>query len=173
MTGADQHIYIAFSVRAHSNLRQEMEHRSLFQSMKIASPAQNGMSQSFLWCIDRACSHRIHTIHASVRVSTKGSGWAYHRRNLLCTHPWNEGHTFQNSLFILIETMTESIQKVLHISDKLVNEIYMDFYCRLPEYMHDKLTSDYKVAWGYFCSLDIEFSRLNARYLCGKFKLIY
>lgn len=57
-----------------------------------------------------------------------------------------EDITFQHSLFILIEAMTESIQQVLHISDELVNEIYMDFFRRLPEYMQDALTSDYKVA---------------------------
>lgn len=57
-----------------------------------------------------------------------------------------EDVTFQHSLFILIEAMTESIQQMLHISDEMVNEIYLDFFRRLPEYMQDALTSDYKVA---------------------------
>lgn len=48
MAGADQHRYIAFSRRDHSDLRQKMGHRSLFQSMQITSPAQDGMPQSFL-----------------------------------------------------------------------------------------------------------------------------
>ncbi|HCS67045.1 MAG TPA: hypothetical protein DIW34_02180 [Oribacterium sp.] len=56
-----------------------------------------------------------------------------------------EDITFQHSIFVLIEAMTESIQQVLHISDELVNEIYMDFFRRLLEYMQDALTSDYKV----------------------------
>lgn len=58
-----------------------------------------------------------------------------------------EDITFQHSLFILIEVMAESIQQMPHISDELVNEIYMDFFRRLPKYMQqDALTSDYKVA---------------------------
>jgi hypothetical protein len=57
-----------------------------------------------------------------------------------------EDITFQHSLFLIIETMTESIKHVLHISDDLIDEIYKDFFFRLPEYMQNALTSDYRVA---------------------------
>ena len=57
-----------------------------------------------------------------------------------------EDITFQHSLFILVEAMTASIKNILHITDEQVEEIYKDFFFRLPEYMQDALTSDYKVA---------------------------
>ncbi|WP_036613334.1 IS4 family transposase [Oribacterium sp. P6A1] len=57
-----------------------------------------------------------------------------------------EDISFQHSMFILIEAMTESIKNVLQITDAQVDEIYKDFFFRLPEYMQDALTSNYKVA---------------------------
>ncbi|WP_036613623.1 IS4 family transposase [Oribacterium sp. P6A1] len=57
-----------------------------------------------------------------------------------------EDITFQHSLFILVEAMTASIKNILHITDEQVEEIYKDFFFRLPEYMQDALTRDYKVA---------------------------
>ena len=57
-----------------------------------------------------------------------------------------EDITFQHSLFILVEAMTESIKNILRITDDQVEEIYRDFFFRLPEYMQDALAGDHKVA---------------------------
>ena len=49
-------------------------------------------------------------------------------------------------IFILIEAMTLSIKNILHITDEKVEGIYRYFFFRLPEYMQDALTCNYKVA---------------------------
>ena len=54
--------------------------------------------------------------------------------------------TYQHSAFILIEAITLSIKNALHITDEKVEEIYKYFLFRLPEYMQDALTSNYKEA---------------------------
>lgn len=57
-----------------------------------------------------------------------------------------EDVTFQHSLFLLVEAMTQSIKAILHVSDELIEKIYMDFFNRLPEFMQNALSEDFRVA---------------------------
>ena len=57
-----------------------------------------------------------------------------------------EDVTFQHSLFLLVEAMTQSIKAILHVSDELIEKIYMDFFNRLPEFMQNALSEDFQVA---------------------------
>lgn len=57
-----------------------------------------------------------------------------------------EDVTFQHSLFLLVEAMTQSIKAILHVSDELIEKIYIDFFNKLPEFMQNALSEDFRVA---------------------------
>ena len=57
-----------------------------------------------------------------------------------------EDVTFQHSLFLLVEAMTQSIKAILHVSDELIKKIYIDFFNRLPEFMQNALSEDFRMA---------------------------
>ncbi|RHV80135.1 hypothetical protein [Butyricicoccus sp. OF10-2] len=37
-------------------------------------------------------------------------------------------------------------QAILHVSDELIEKIYIDFFNRLPEFMQNALSEDFRVA---------------------------
>ena len=38
------------------------------------------------------------------------------------------------------------IKAILHVSDELIEKIYIDFFNRLPEFMQNALSEDFRVA---------------------------
>lgn len=54
--------------------------------------------------------------------------------------------TFQHLVFLMVEAMTLSIKAILHVSDELIKKIYIDFFNRLPEFMQNALSEDFRVA---------------------------
>lgn len=57
-----------------------------------------------------------------------------------------EDVTFQHSLLLLVEAMTQSIKAILHASDEMIEKIYIDFFNRLPEFMQNALSEGFRVA---------------------------
>ncbi len=42
--------------------------------------------------------------------------------------------------------MERFIKAILHVSDELIEKIYIDFFNRLPEFMQNALSEDFRVA---------------------------
>ena len=47
------------------------------------------------------------------------------------------------------------IKAILHVSDELIEKIYIDFFNRLPEFMQNALSEDFRVAQVVFLGSEI------------------